>query len=150
MVRADRRMPVTEKKPDKIECLGEDEWFSDPNEPVYWLTCVDDGSEGNRRLGERHKAFLKVLVDPGGRPAASGDLSIGGMLVLTDRPMEIGRAVSISISTMDGVQHADGLVRWVSHGCSRGEDISSRQCMGIQFTWVTLGMRDLLKSVEEV
>lgn len=139
-------------KPDeqvKIEGLGEDEWFSDPDEPVCWLKGVEECGGANRRICERHRVYMKVLVDPGGKPGAAGDLSMGGMLVFTEIPLDKGVRVELSISTEEGIQHASGIVCWATRKCVGSLGYEGRQCMGIKFTWMTMGMGRIFKTFEQ-
>lgn len=135
-------------RPVKIECLGEDEWFSDPDEPICWLKGEEVGGGAERRTCERHRVHMRVLVDPGGKSAAAGDLSTGGMLVFTESPLEKGVHVELSISTEEGVQRASGVVCWGTRRCLGSHGYDGRQCMGVRFTWMTFGMGRVFKSME--
>ena len=114
-------------------------------ERASWPEGEEESREGVRTGGDRVKVHLNVLVDPGRRPATSGNVSTGGIMIFTDRPLEPGTPVSLAVATQDGLQLAEGIVRWASRGCGRDEG-TFRRCMGIEFTWMTLGLGELLKN----
>jgi len=68
---------------------------------------------GERRREERVPRRRSVRVDPGGTDALTGDISPGGVFVLTARVREPGTRVRLTFSTANQQVQAEGVVRWV-------------------------------------
>lgn len=129
---------------DDLKGLGHDEWFSESGQDEFWVSGIEDVNWAERRTDQRSPAVVRVRVDPGGRMATSGDISIGGMLVNTHVPLSQGHQVELMIESPLGSLGARGLVRWVSKS-QVADETHGRLCMGIQFTWLSLGMGKLLR-----
>ncbi len=135
--------------PVEPEPLGKDEWFSGGEEPEYWLRGTAVGSGMERRIWSRSRIFFRILIDPDGRPADTDDISPGGMLIRTDRPVPAGRRISVSLHAPHGVERFRGLVKWVGGGSRTGPASPGSCFMGVEFEWMTLGMGGFLAGLRD-
>jgi hypothetical protein len=128
------------------DSLGQDEWFGDstPEDTDYWLTAVAEKATGaERRQDMRTRVNIAARVSPGARGAIAGDLSLTGILLYSDAPLSPSSHVTLSLHTLCGLAEAKGVIRWVSKN-NTSDYYHSKHCMGIEFTWVSLVMKELL------
>lgn len=129
---------------DELKGLGAEEWFSEPGVDEFWVSGIDETNWAERRMDQRSPTVVRVRIDPGGRAANAADISIGGILVNTHQPLPQGQTVTLMIDSSAGTLESRGVVRWMakSHLC---DETAGRLCMGVQFTWLSLGMGRLLR-----
>lgn len=129
---------------DQLKGLGDGEWFSEQGVDDFWVSGVEETNWAERRVDRRSPTVVRVRIDPGGRAATAADISIGGMLVNTHQPLPQGQPVTLMIDSPMGTLESRGVVRWMakSHVC---DATVGRLCMGVQFTWLSLGMGRLLR-----
>ncbi len=128
---------------DKLRGLGKEEWFGDEEAEVFFVPGTGLSSRADRRGADRRRVHVEVRVEPGGRPGAVGDLSVGGVLVYCDVPAPPGSEVALTLLTEAGPARARGVVRWASRAGKR-DALEERSGMGIQFLWVSLAMKGIL------
>jgi uncharacterized protein (TIGR02266 family) len=100
------------------------------------------GQDGTRDRGEPGTFQVEFAHDTQFFAGLSGDVSRGGILVVTYRELPIGTAVHLGFELPKGVSvEARGEVRWI-----REDSISARRGLAIAFTEVSV---DALMSISE-
>ncbi len=131
---------------EKLESLAPDEWFSDGSDEQYWTSGIGQVMRSERRVaGERHHVQVKVTVEPGSLGGTVDDISLGGALVYVYPPLAQGTYVELTLQTDRGMAKVGGVVRWRLKR-SADSSPSHRVGMGIEFTWISLQMKELLSS----
>jgi len=126
--------------------LGEDEWFSDSEDNQLWLYASDLGTPLDRRKGgTRRHIRINTVIAPGQTRAFTGDISISGMLIYSPVPLRVGEVVELTIQTDSGRAYAGGVVRWSHKPHFSQNMLEDTANMGVQFTWVSLKLRNLLE-----
>ncbi len=133
---------MTEDKFDNDHCLKEDEWFSDVSDEHYWMSGID-AQPVDRRDECREHVNIDVKINPGGRLCKINDISIGGVLIFTEQPLVTGQLIKMNLFTDYGTHMAFGVVRWQAKGKESSLNVE-KTGMGVQFLWVSLGMKELL------
>lgn len=91
-----------------------------------------DEEEPDRRGLPRRPARRRVHLEPGAIEGLTGDLSVGGVFVITGHVREPGSPVQVTFVWPQGEVRVNGLVRWVRH--APDPDRPNRAAgMGIEF-----------------
>lgn len=133
---------------EKLEGLAPGEWFSDGTDEQYWASGTGQLDNCDRRLGgERHHVQIKVMVEPGSLGGIVNNISLGGALVYIHPPLAQGSFVELTLQTDNGTAKVGGVVRWRLKKAA-DSSLGNREGMGIEFTWMSLQMKDLIKPRE--
>jgi c-di-GMP-binding flagellar brake protein YcgR len=99
-----------------------------------------------KRDNKRKKLRLLVQADPGAFRAVTADISKTGMFLVSTKTFAPGTKVRLTIKTNDGVALGVGVVRWAK----RVPQVLIRHArggMGIEFTWVSPELQEVLDGI---
>ncbi len=96
-----------------------------------------------RRGVRRKRLRVRVQVEPGAVATYTGDVTQGGVFVYSARVHEPGTKVRVVVRLPQGPAEAQGVVRWAKR-VPTAFMAHVRGGMGIEFTWVSPGLREFL------
>lgn len=98
----------------------------------------------DKRNLERKRIRVTLNAEPGTIKAFTGDVSRGGLFIVTTRVLPIGTRVRLVIQTDEGTALGVGTVRWAKR-VPRELIRDAKGGMGIEFVWVSPELKNFIE-----
>lgn len=91
----------------------------------------------------RKRLRLTIAAEPGSIRAYTGDLSSGGLFIVTTKVLPPGTRVRLKVQTEEGPALGIGVVKWAKRVPAQLIR-DSKGGMGIEFTWLSPELQNLI------